>query len=152
MFIGHSERRILHQETNDQIKQKAMAAIQHNITPIICVGESLEDRKSGNTKEIITKMLLESIPSKSTFIVAYEPIWAIGKGITPSQQEISEIHNLIYDILLRQGLKDVKILYGASVNKDNAKNILSIQHVDGLLIGSASLKTETLLPIIEEAQ
>ena len=103
VIVGHSERRKYHKETNTTVKNKANMAIQNGITPIICVGESESEHQKGKTKTVIKKMLLESIPDKGKFIVAYEPSWAIGTSITPTTQEVQNIHKMIFDILRSLG-------------------------------------------------
>lgn len=149
VIVGHSERRNYHHETNKIVKTKATIAIQNNIIPIICIGESEIDHKNGKTKSVIKKMLLESIPDKGKFLVAYEPRWAIGTGITPTTKEITSIHKMIFEILTNLGYKNIPVLYGGSINTENAKQFSSIAHVDGLMAGHASLKKETFLPIIK---
>lgn len=145
VIVGHSERRIYHNETNKIVKQKAIQAIKHKIIPVICVGETLTEKESGKTKSVIKKMLLESVPESGKYIIAYEPVWAIGSGKTPTKDEIEKVIKIIYDAL------PVKkpIIYGGSVTANNATNIMSVKNIDGLLIGGASLKSNTLIPIIK---
>lgn len=152
VIVGHSERRFYHHETDEIVKEKATVAIQYQLTPIICVGETLDERKSGRTMPAIKKMLLNSVPDYGEYIIAYEPRWAIGTGETPKPKEISAAVETIIKAL--HGIKrdQVKILYGGSVNSDNVTEILSLPHIDGLLIGGASLKPETFLPIIDSAK
>lgn len=145
VIVGHSERRLYHNETNEIVKQKATISIKNGIIPIICVGETLEEKNAGHTIAVIKKMLLESIPDTGEYIIAYEPRWAIGTGLTPSESEIVTAVKTIFDTLPNP----MPILYGGSVNKDNARDIVSIPYVDGLLIGGASLKSDTFLPIIK---
>ena len=149
VIVGHSERRFYHNETNATVKEKATAAIQQEITPIICIGETAAERNSGRTMSVVKKMLLESVPDFGNYIVAYEPRWAIGTGITPSKTDISAIHETIFKALRSIGHENTPILYGGSVNEDNAAMLASIPHVDGLLVGGASLKSDTFLPIIK---
>jgi len=149
VLVGHSERRLYHNETNEIVKKKAKIALDNEIVPIICIGETLEEKKTGRTMTTVKKMLLESIPDKnSDYIIAYEPCWAIGTGLTPTLEEISAVHETIFKALRGIGHEDTPILYGGSVNMNNASQISSLPHVDGLLIGGASLKSETFLPII----
>ena len=103
VLVGHSERRKYHHETNEIVKTKATLAIKNGLIPIVCVGESLSEHKAHKTKSVITKMLLNSIPDTDKFIVAYEPRWAIGTGITPTKQEVQKIHQMIFDILQKTG-------------------------------------------------
>ena len=149
VIVGHSERRTYHNETNEIVKNKAIMAIKNGITPIICVGESMAEHKNGKTKSAIKKMLLESIPTKGDFIIAYEPRWAIGTGIIPTPKEIESIHNMIFELLVKTKHKRTPILYGGSINAANTKQFINISHVDGLMAGRASLKSATFLPIIK---
>ena len=149
VIVGHSERRKYHHETNEIVKHKANIAIQNGITPIVCIGESESDHKNGKTKSVIKKMLIESVPDNGNFIVAYEPRWAIGTGITPTKSEVESIHNMIFDVLKGLNRARTPILYGGSIKASNVKKFIDIPHVDGLMAGRASLKPETFLPIIK---
>ena len=151
VIVGHSERRFYHNETNQIVKDKATAAIQQEIIPIICVGETAAERNCGRTMSVVKKMVLESVPDFGQYIVAYEPRWAIGAGITPSLSDIAAVHETIFKALRGIGHESTPILYGGSVDADNSTQILSTSHVDGLLIGRASLKSDTFLPIIKSA-
>lgn len=145
VIVGHSERRLHHYENNTLIKEKAIAAITSNITPIICVGENLETRNSGQATSTVIKQLSECLPdSRSSCIIAYEPIWAIGTGMSATDDNIAEMHKEIRDLVGT----DTKILYGGSVNAKNAASIFTIDNVDGVLVGGASLQTDTFLDII----
>jgi triosephosphate isomerase len=149
VLVGHSERRLYHNETNEIVKKKAKIALDNKIVPIICIGETLEEKKTGRTMTAVKKMLLDNIPDKySDYIIAYEPRWAIGTGLTPTMDEITAVHETIFKALRGIGHEDTPILYGGSVNANNAQQIASLPHVDGLLVGGASLKSETFLPII----
>ena len=149
VIVGHSERRMYHGETNEIVRQKAEMALAHGITPIICVGETMAERESGKTMEIIESGVRESVPSDGgDIIVAYEPRWAIGAGITPSDEDIAAAHTLIAKTLAQMGRGGTPILYGASVKGSNAAQIMSISHVDGVLVGGASLKPDDFIPII----
>ncbi len=149
VIVGHSERRLYHNETNTIVKTKAMAAIKNGIVPIICIGETSEEKNTGRTNSVVKKMLLESIPGQGEYIVAYEPRWAIGSGKTPTEDEIKAVFETIHKALHNIGRDDVALLYGGSVNGKNAKQIMNIPHVDGVLVGGASLKSDTFLPIIK---
>lgn len=149
VIVGHSERRFYHNETNDIVKAKATTAVAYGITPIICIGETQGERNMGRTMSVIKKMLLESVPDYGEYIIAYEPRWAIGSGATPSVSEIKAIHETIFKTLRNINRENTPILYGGSVDAENAKTITSVAHVDGLLIGRASLKSDTFLPIIK---
>ena len=154
VIVGHSERRMYHDETNDIVRAKAQMAIEHGITPIICVGETMEEKRSGKTMDVIVSGVRESVPNDAhdDVIVAYEPRWAIGAGITPTAQEIADAHRAIAETLSYMGLGGTPILYGASVNAGNIRDIVAIKNVDGVLVGGASLKPQDLIPIIEGAK
>ena len=148
-IVGHSERRQYNGDTNDTVRQKAAAAIAAGLTPIVCVGETMDEKNAGKTMEIIQSGVRESVPQDAqNIIIAYEPRWAIGAGITPTDNEIASAHQLIADTLSDMGLGGTPILYGASVRASNAAQIMSIPHVDGVLVGGASLKVDDFIPII----
>ncbi len=149
VIVGHSERRANHNETNAIVKAKATAAIKNGIIPIICIGENATEKNSGRTMSVIKKMLLESVPAKGEYIIAYEPRWAIGSGKTPTNEEIATAFETIMKALHGIKRENVALLYGGSVNAKNAAQIASIKNVDGLLVGGASLKSDTFLPIIK---
>ena len=150
VIVGHSERRQYHEETNSIVRQKAVMALNAGLTPIICVGETMEEKQAGKTMSIIESGVRESVPNDAghNIIVAYEPRWAIGAGLTPTEAEIAEAHKLIADTLIGMGLTEIPVLYGASVKADNAADIMSIPNVDGVLVGGASLKSDDFIPII----
>ena len=149
VIVGHSERRLYHNETNEIVKAKATMAIQNGLIPIICVGETIDEKKTGRTMSVVKKMLLDSIPNNGKYIIAYEPIWAIGTNKTPSTKEIIDVHETITKALHGIKQENIPILYGGSINATNATDIINLPHVDGLLIGGASLKIDTFLPIIK---
>ncbi len=149
VIVGHSERRKYHHGTNAIVKSKATTAIQNGIIPVVCIGESESEHKNGKAKSVIKKMLLESVPDNGDFIVAYEPRWAIGTNITPTKTEIESIHKVIFETLHKMNHARIPILYGGSINATNAQNFINLNYVDGLMIGRASLKSETFLPIIK---
>lgn len=142
VILGHSERRQYHQESNQLIQKKAENAQKNGLTPIICVGENLECRQSHQAIPTVLAQLAESLPIAGDMIIAYEPIWAIGTGLTATTREIAEMHQAIADVY-----PNVPILYGGSVTADNAAEIMAISHVDGVLVGGASLKPEALMRI-----
>ncbi len=154
VIVGHSERRQYFAETNEIIAQKTNRAIESGLTPIICVGEDLNEKETNQTFDVIKKCLDECLPAdkNSDFIIAYEPRWAIGTGKTPTATDIESVHHFIADYLKKIGAENKPIIYGGGVNPDNATKITSISNVSGLLIGSASLKTDTLCPIILSVQ
>ena len=148
-IVGHSERRTIFNETNNEVSIKATNSLKNNIHPIICVGETLQQKKDNQTKEILSKQIRESISEDSNnnnTIIAYEPIWAIGSGLTSSLEEIDEIHNFIKNEI--QGYENYKILYGGSVKSANSREILNLDNVDGLLIGGASLNVDEFKKIL----
>lgn len=137
VIIGHSERRQYHHETDDIIKCKVEAALAAELTPIICVGETLAQREAGEAEKVIANQVATALPNSSdNIIIAYEPVWAIGTGKIPTSEDIAVIHNTI------KQHTDIPVLYGGSVNAENAGAILATPHVDGLLVGGASLKEE----------
>ena len=150
VIIGHSECRQYHGDTNSVVRQKAQAALACGLIPIICVGETMDEKQAGKTMAVIESGVRESIPSdvSTDIIVAYEPRWAIGAGLTPTAAEIAEAHTLIAKTLGEMGLDGTPVLYGASVKGGNAAEIMSIPNVDCVLVGGASLKTDDFLPII----
>lgn len=150
VIVGHSERRQYHEETNNIVRQKASAALSCGLIPIICVGETMEEKQAGKTMAVIESGVRESVPSdvSTDIIIAYEPRWAIGAGLTPTDAEIAAAHTLIADTLKSMGLGGTPVLYGASVKGNNAAEIMSIANVDGVLVGGASLKPDDFIPII----
>jgi len=156
VIVGHSERRAGHGESDAVVAAKAQAAVRAGLEPIICVGETLAERKAGQALLVVTGEVAGSIPpalAGAAFAVAYEPVWAIGTGLTPSLAEIEEMHTAI-----RRTLRDLfgaaaapPILYGGSVKPDNAADILRAAEVGGALVGGASLKAADFLRIITAA-
>ncbi len=153
VVVGHSERRQYHSETNDIVREKATRALENGLTPIICIGELMEEKQAGKTFDVIECQLRNSVPAnQSGIIIAYEPRWAIGAGLTPTEKEIADAHALIAKTLESMGLANTPILYGASVKGSNAAEIMSIPNVDGVLVGGASLKPDDFIPIIESVK
>ena len=150
VIVGHSERRQYHGETNNIVQQKAAAAMAAGLIPIICIGETMDEKQSGIAMQVIESGVRECVPpnTNKNIIIAYEPRWAIGAGITPTNDEIATAHKLIADTLSNMGLTNIPILYGASVKATNAAQIMSIPNVDGVLVGGASLKPDDFIPII----
>lgn len=149
-IVGHSECRQYHGDTNATVRQKATNALAQNLIPIICIGETMDEKQAGKTMSVIESGIRESIPTdtNTAIIVAYEPRWAIGAGLTPTREEIASAHTLIANTLADMGLAGTPILYGASVKGSNAAEIMSIPNVDGVLVGGASLKSDDFIPII----
>ncbi|MBR7619901.1 triose-phosphate isomerase [Phenylobacterium sp. 20VBR1] len=154
VILGHSERRAGYGETNALVAAKTQAALRAGLEPIVCVGETLDERKAGKALEIVTGQVRGSLPAElagQAFSVAYEPVWAIGTGLTPSTEEIVEVHRAIRatlnEIFGAHGAT-VAILYGGSVKPANAAEILHADEVGGALVGGASLKAADFLGII----
>lgn len=151
-ILGHSERRQGHQETNGLIAQKCKAAKHAGLKPILCVGETLAEREAGETLAVLYAQLRESASELATdCIVAYEPVWAIGTGLTPKPDEIAEVHRAIKgwsEELKLSRDSQVPVVYGGSVNPSSAALILGLAEVDGVLVGSASLEAESFNAII----
>jgi len=148
-LVGHSERRQYFNETNDNVNIKSTNLIEENIIPVICIGETLEQKEKNLTEEILSTQIKYSIPKSANHqntLIAYEPVWAIGTGFTPTLDEINQVHELIknFDIKLR----NFKVLYGGSVKSANSKEINDLNHVEGCLIGGASLKVDEFNIII----
>ena len=155
VLIGHSERSLYFNEKNDTQRHKIENVLKAGITPLLCVGESLEEREDGREKEAVAYQLsvLKGLPTKN-FAVAYEPVWAIGTGKVATKEQIADMHEFIYrEVLLLCGEGvNIRVLYGGSVNEKNAAEIFSVPHVDGALVGGASLKYESFSAIIRAAQ
>ncbi len=157
VILGHSERRALHGDTDAIVSAKVMGSLRARLEPIICVGEHGDDRDSGRAARIVEAQLAASLPDRlagARFHIAYEPVWAIGSGLTPTSDEIAEVHFAIRRALVarfgEQGAR-VNILYGGSVKPENAAEILKIAEVGGALVGGASLAASDFLEIIAAA-
>jgi triosephosphate isomerase (TIM) len=157
VIVGHSERRTDHGETDLAVMGKAAAAIRAGLMAIVCVGESEVDRQSGRTIDVVSGQLAGSIPDTATpasLVIAYEPIWAIGTGRVPTNEEVAEVHGAIRNAMIARfgdGGEAVRILYGGSVKPSNAAELLAIANVNGALVGGASLKAEDFLAIAKAA-
>lgn len=152
VIVGHSERRQYHSETNASVGQKAKAALQHGLTPIICVGETLEHREAASTLKVVEEQLVAikkvlSEPELAKTVIAYEPVWAIGTGLTATPEQAQEVHAFIRQ-QLGQYRDNIKILYGGSVNSQNAQALFAQTDIDGGLVGGASLKFSEFSAII----
>jgi triosephosphate isomerase (TIM) len=154
VILGHSERRETHGETNAEVKAKAEAAIAAGLIPIICVGETEAQRDAGEAEHVVRSQLAHSLPAHFAGVVAYEPVWAIGTGRTPTEADVTAMHEAIRAALIAQlgeGGKAINILYGGSVKPGNAASLLALPEVGGALVGGASLKAEDLLAIASAA-
>ena len=150
VLIGHSERRTLFKETNDMIFKKVEAAIKSKLIPIVCIGEKLSEKKANKTLQVLDNQIngsLAKIDPHEQVIVAYEPVWAIGTGLTPDENEIKDTHLHIKTKLDQHFNDDTPVLYGGSANAKNCSQIISIDNVGGLLVGGASLKKHDFIAI-----
>jgi triosephosphate isomerase len=153
VIVGHSERRTLHHETDALVRAKAEAALKAGLTAIVCVGETKAERDAGQEIPVVTRQLHGSLPpggAPETVVVAYEPVWAIGSGVTPTPTDVAAMHGairaLLDEIYGSNGMR-VRILYGGSVKPANARDLLGLDNVDGALVGGASLKAADFLAI-----
>ncbi len=154
VILGHSERRREHAETDDAVRSKVLAAQAAGLRPIVCVGETGDQRLGGKDTEVVGWQIAGSLPKDFTGVLAYEPVWAIGTGRLPEHGEIAAMHRFIRDELLRElgsGAATIPILYGGSVNADNATSILRLPEVDGALVGGGSLVAEKFLAVVRAA-
>jgi triosephosphate isomerase len=157
VILGHSERRAAHGETDATVAAKVEAALRAGLEPIVCVGETLAEREAGQALDVVTRQVHLSLPdsvSTNAFTVAYEPVWAIGTGLTPSLDDIEAVHRALRAALverLGEAGGRVAILYGGSVKPANAREILAVPEVGGALVGGASLKAADFLGIIAGA-
>jgi triosephosphate isomerase len=151
VIVGHSERRAAYGETDAEVRAKAEAAISAGLTPIICVGETRQEREAGRAIEVVCRQVTGSTPGERTtaVVVAYEPVWAIGTGLTPTPGDVAEMHAEIRAVLgaLSSAGGKTRILYGGSVKPANAPELLGLANVDGALVGGASLKAIDFLGI-----
>lgn len=154
-IVGHSERRTNHKETDAAVSAKALAAHRAGLVAIICIGETLDERKAGKTLSVLTTQIKGSIPGGATAantVIAYEPVWAIGTGLTPTTAEVAEAHTHIRGELAKvmggEGAK-TRILYGGSVKPSNASELMLAANVNGALVGGASLKAADFIGIIK---
>ena len=153
IIVGHSERRADHGESSELVREKAEAANKAGATAIICVGETKDEREAGKAEEVVIGQLTASVPdnaSAQTTIIAYEPVWAIGTGLTPTTGDVAEIHAAIRKALIERFGSEgdgFNILYGGSVKPANASELMGVENVDGALVGGASLKADDFLGI-----
>jgi len=161
VILGHSERRQYFGETNQDINQKILAAVENNLKPIYCIGESLDERESGQTLDVVRKQVregLENFPSQciDNLVLAYEPVWAIGTGKTATDEMAQEVHfdirNVLTEMFGEVASSGIRILYGGSMKPENASGLLAQEDVDGGLIGGASLTARSFIGIVEAAQ
>ena len=153
-ILGHSERRAFHRESDDQVREKAEAARRAGLVAIVCVGETEEERRSGRALDVVAAQVRGSVPpgvTSADLVVAYEPVWAIGTGLTPTVDDVREMHARIRDELRslvgEPSAPSIRILYGGSVKPSNAVELLGVENVNGALVGGASLVAEDFLAI-----
>ena len=159
VIVGHSERRAIYGETSANVAEKFQAALDAGLTPILCVGETLEEREAGNTESVIDEQLNAvldhaGVEAFAKAVVAYEPVWAIGTGMTASPEQAQDVHEHIRGGIVSRNADvgaNIKILYGGSVKGENAAGLFSKPDIDGGLIGGASLKAEDFLAIADAA-
>ena len=150
-LAGHSERRVLHGETDQIVAEKASAALSAGVTPVVCVGESLAQREAGSTLAVVQRQLEPVLAlgaqAVSQMVLAYEPVWAIGTGLTATPEQAQEVHAAIRTALRALGAGQVRVLYGGSVKAANAASLFAMSDIDGALVGDASLVAEKFLRI-----
>jgi triosephosphate isomerase len=153
VIVGHSERRTYHKETDADVRAKALAARRAGLVAIVCVGETKAEREAGRALDVVGTQLDGSLPdgaTSETLVVAYEPVWAIGTGLTPTPADVAEMHGFIRRRLATRfgdAGQGIRILYGGSVKASNAKELMAVADVDGALVGGASLKADEFLAI-----
>jgi len=161
VILGHSERRQYFGETDESVNGKVLTAFRHNLTPIVCVGEVLEERESGSTEQVVrrqTETGLAGISAQQArqLVVAYEPVWAIGTGLTASPADAQKVNGFIRSVLKEmfgaEAAEEVRIQYGGSVKPDNAQKLMAQQDIDGALIGGASLNAASFAAIIQATE
>ena len=159
-IIGHSERRAYFNETDETVNLKLIAAVNQDITPIVCVGESLEIREAGTTNEVVRKQVEKAYLNVDQYealktVIAYEPIWAIGTGRTATPEQANEtiiaIRNVLGKLYSQEVADQIRILYGGSVNVKNVESLLSMSDIDGALVGGASLDPKSFLTLVNAA-
>lgn len=152
-LVGHSERRQMHAETSELVAQKAQAAIEQGLIPVVCVGESLQEHEDGLALEVIRQQLAPVLAlgteQVAKMVIAYEPIWAIGTGLTATPEQAQSVHAYIRSLLVEIGADNVYILYGGSVKPGNAASLFAMQDIDGALVGGASLDAKDFLAIAQ---
>lgn len=157
VIIGHSERRQYFGETDEAVNKKTKAAFKHQLIPIVCIGETLEERESGQIEGVINRQVTDGLSGltgqeTSDLIIAYEPVWAIGTGKTATPDQAEEVHALIRGLISKEFGEEtadaVRILYGGSVKPENSRELMNMKNIDGALVGGASLKAEDFIGII----
>lgn len=161
VLIGHSERRHIFNEGNEFINKKVISAISHGLVPVLCVGETLEERMNNKTEEVIKEQLEKGLKDVTTknFIIAYEPVWAIGTGVNATPEQAKQVHEFIRIFLAElfkdSSFKDISVLYGGSIKVDNFESLAKVEDIDGGLVGGASLDCDafaTLYKILAKSK
>ncbi|MGC9171483.1 triose-phosphate isomerase [Caldisericum sp.] len=152
VLIGHSERRHIFNEDNSLINKKVLSAMGHGIMPVLCVGETLDERNENKTKEVIREQIVKGLNGVNTtdFVIAYEPVWAIGTGINATPEQAKEVHQFIKELLHEKfgdSSSEISILYGGSIKSDNFNSLASVEEIDGGLVGGASLDCKTFIEL-----
>jgi len=156
VIVGHSERRQHFGDTNQAVNRKLLAVLEAGPVPILCIGETLEERQAGETLQVVAEQLREGLSgvageARENLVIAYEPVWAIGTGLTATSEQAQEVHAFIRSLLRElfgPAAEGIRILYGGSVTPDNAASLLAKPDIDGALVGGASLKADSFLKII----
>jgi triosephosphate isomerase len=156
VILGHSERRRQMGEGSDLVNRKTKLALEHGLTPIVCVGETLDERQAGGMESVIRQQLDESLAgldaaALGSLLLAYEPVWAIGTGQVATPEQAEDVHRFIRSALPSGSGASMRILYGGSVTPENAAGLLARQEIDGALVGGASLKAESFAAIVQAA-
>lgn len=149
-LVGHSERREIFKETNEQLNKKTVLLQHLQMTPVFCIGETLAQRDAGETLKVCLEQLnqgLKNTDPQKRLIVAYEPVWAIGTGRVATVEQVAEVHAQLFQHLQSIGFVDFQLLYGGSVKPENARELISLPHVDGFLIGGAALQVESFMKV-----
>lgn len=155
VLIGHSERRQYFGETNETVNKKLAAALEHNLLPIVCVGETLAQREKNETLTVIEKQIKDGLATRDSrhVTIAYEPVWAIGTGKTATPEQAQEVHayirKLLADLFGKDAAEEIRILYGGSVTPENIKELMAKPDIDGGLVGGASLKADSFAKIVK---
>ena len=155
ILLGHSERRALFAEGNELIADKVAFVQSLALTPMLCIGETLQERESGKTNSVLEEQLrigLSKADAQKPLVVAYEPVWAIGTGKVATPEQVAETHTAVAGLLEKFGFKNTAILYGGSVKPDNAGGLIKQKHVSGFLVGGASLEPDSFAKIVEAAR